>query len=166
MPRRKTYPPIYETGNGLLKTFTERVMPVSPDILPIETIVEYERISIDRLLDDMELFAEHTEDFFETKNTAKLMQDIKQDSPHMQHLLLQYANRYRNYAHSLNNELKRLYHINYRLLFYTIQECAKRLKPPYDFSVVSRFISMLLGRYYILNKVPSTLPTNYTAWRK
>jgi hypothetical protein len=159
MPRRK------ETGNGLIKTFTERVMPVSPAAVPIEELIEQTRPFIDSMIEDMDLLAAITHDMFQGRTGTQLMDDIHNKVPEIQHLLIEYIREYRAFASSINLTLARLYNTDHRLLYHTINECEREIREPYEFSVISRLLSMLLGKKYILNKIPSTLPAIYTNWR-
>ncbi len=165
MPRRKSYVLQEETGEGLIKTFTERVMPVAPTTLPIERLIQHDRLLIETFIEDISLLGDITFEVFQGRTGTQLMDDIRNKAPEIQPLLLGYIHEHRAFANSLNVGLGKLYHHDHRLLYHTINECVRSLKRPYDFSVMSRLLSMILGKHYILNRLPTTLPQNYTQWR-
>jgi hypothetical protein len=167
MPRRKAYIINEELGHGLFNRITERIAPDTPYVLPIEYLVQTEHILIDAVLQDIEYFAVQAELFFETRNTTKLMQEIKEQSPRIQQWTLIFATQYKEFALDLNRRLKYLYNMDPRLLYYIINQIEERFQRLYyyDFSVISRLLSMILGKKYVLNTIPSTLSTIYTKWK-
>jgi len=161
-----------EKGKGiknLTKTFTERVMPTlasnDEELSPIDTWVEHERDTIDSLIHELVLFAEDTSAHFETTNTTLLIENIRNRNPHLQALLLNYSHRYKSHASYINQGLTRLYRVNDRLLFWFIEYAKRTITGPYNFVVLSKLLSMLLGKTYVLNKIPHTLNINLTQWR-
>ncbi len=147
-----------ETGQGLFKHRIQQE--------PTDAIVERYTARIHELIMCIEEFSNESEEYFSTSNIDHLMQEIKERKPEIQYWLLVYSNRMKESAVYINHMLRVFYKTDPSLLYRVIQAIEQRVKPPFflEFSIVSRLLSMLLGKKYILNTIPSTLSTKYTSW--